>query len=94
MKAISLVSQVLAQFVVTAVFGPGGRRGFHLRVFYIRICTLLDQKDDHCPVTVERRVVETRCMHNQIDAASLLLEKGAQIDAIPPGFDYSGTGIR
>ena len=33
------------------------------------------------------------CMHNQIDAASLLLEKGAQINAIPPGFDYSGTGL-
>ncbi|MGH9881031.1 MAG: ankyrin repeat domain-containing protein [Pyrinomonadaceae bacterium] len=33
------------------------------------------------------------CMHNQIEAASLLLEKGAQIDAIPPGFDYSGTGL-
>jgi hypothetical protein len=33
------------------------------------------------------------CMHNHIDAASLLLEKGAQIDAIPPGFDYSGTGL-
>jgi uncharacterized protein len=33
------------------------------------------------------------CMHNQIDAASFLLEKGAQIDAIPPGFDYSGTGL-
>lgn len=33
------------------------------------------------------------CMHNQIDAARLLLKKGAQIDAIPPGFDYSGTGL-
>src|SRR5258706_8022100 len=33
------------------------------------------------------------CMHNQIDAARLLLQKGAQIDAIPPGFDYSGTGL-
>lgn len=33
------------------------------------------------------------CMHNQIDTAGLLLEKGAQIDAIPPGFDYSGTGL-
>jgi uncharacterized protein len=33
------------------------------------------------------------CMHNQIDAARLLLHKGAQIDAIPPGFDYSGTGL-
>ncbi|MDX6497231.1 MAG: uncharacterized protein QOG23_491 [Blastocatellia bacterium] len=33
------------------------------------------------------------CMHNQIDAARLLLQKGARIDAIPPGFDYSGTGL-
>jgi ankyrin repeat protein len=33
------------------------------------------------------------CMHNHIDAASLLLKKGAQINAIPPGFDYSGTGL-
>lgn len=33
------------------------------------------------------------CMHNQIDAANFLLEQGAKIDAIPPGFDYSGTGL-
>lgn len=33
------------------------------------------------------------CMHNHVDAASLLLKKGAQIDAIPLGFDYSGTGL-
>ena len=33
------------------------------------------------------------CMHNRIDAAELLLNKGAQINAIPPGFDYSGTGL-
>ena len=33
------------------------------------------------------------CMHNQIDAARLLLQKGAEINAIPPGFDYSGTGL-
>ena len=33
------------------------------------------------------------CMHNHIDAARLLLQKGAQIDAVPPGFDYSGTGL-
>ena len=33
------------------------------------------------------------CMHNQLEAAQLLLEHGAQIDAIPPGFDYSGTGL-
>lgn len=33
------------------------------------------------------------CNNNQIDAARLLLEKGAQVNAIPPGFDYSGTGL-
>ena len=33
------------------------------------------------------------CMHGHIEAAQLLLEKGAQIDAIPGGFDYSGTGL-
>ncbi|MGI9064788.1 MAG: ankyrin repeat domain-containing protein [Pyrinomonadaceae bacterium] len=33
------------------------------------------------------------CNRNQIDAARLLLQKGAQINAIPPGFDYSGTGL-
>jgi hypothetical protein len=33
------------------------------------------------------------CMHNQIDAAKFLLNKGAQINAIPPGFDFAGTGL-
>ena len=33
------------------------------------------------------------CMHHHIDAARMLLQKGAQIDAIPPGFDYSGAGL-
>ncbi len=33
------------------------------------------------------------CMRNQLETATFLLEKGAQIDAIPPGFDYSGTGL-
>ena len=33
------------------------------------------------------------CMHNQIDAAQLVLSKGAQINAIPPGFDFAGTGL-
>ena len=33
------------------------------------------------------------CIHNQIEAARLLLEKGAQVNAIPPGFDYSGSGL-
>jgi uncharacterized protein len=33
------------------------------------------------------------CMHNRVDAAKLLLDKGAEINAIPPGFDYAGTGL-
>ena len=33
------------------------------------------------------------CMHGHIDAAKLLLQKGAQINAIPGGFDYSGTAL-
>ena len=33
------------------------------------------------------------CMHNHIESARLLLQKGAQIDAIANGFDYSGTAL-
>jgi ankyrin repeat protein len=33
------------------------------------------------------------CMHGHVDAAALLLDKGAAIDAIPFGFDFAGTGL-
>src|SRR5215471_14243884 len=33
------------------------------------------------------------CMHSRIDAARLLLGKGADINVIPGGFDYAGTGL-
>ena len=33
------------------------------------------------------------CMHGHIDAAKLLLAKGAEINSIPDGFDYAGTGL-
>lgn len=33
------------------------------------------------------------CAHGRVEAAKLLLEKGAEINAIPPGFDYAGTGL-
>jgi ankyrin repeat protein len=33
------------------------------------------------------------CMHGQMDAAKLLLDEGAQINVIPGGFDYAGTGL-
>ena len=33
------------------------------------------------------------CMHGHVAAAKLLLEKGADVNAIPGGFDYSGTAL-
>jgi ankyrin repeat protein len=33
------------------------------------------------------------CMGGQIDAVERLLAHGARINAIPPGFDYAGTGL-
>ena len=33
------------------------------------------------------------CMHGHVEAAQLLLEKGAEINVIPGGFDYAGTGL-
>jgi len=33
------------------------------------------------------------CMHDHIEAARVLLKKGAEIDAIPPGFHYAGTAL-
>jgi len=33
------------------------------------------------------------CMHGHIEAAKLLLEHGAEINVVPGGFDYAGTGL-
>ncbi len=33
------------------------------------------------------------CMHGHTDTAEVLLKKGAQINAIPGGFDFAGTGL-
>jgi ankyrin repeat protein len=33
------------------------------------------------------------CMHGHIGAAKLLLQKGAQVNTVPGGFDYSGSGL-
>lgn len=33
------------------------------------------------------------CMHGHLDAAQLLLNKGAEINVIPGGFDYAGAGL-
>jgi len=51
----------------------------------------------------ERRAHQTRdiinnafvyaCMQNHIDAAKFLLQRGADINSIPPGFHYQGTAL-
>jgi len=33
------------------------------------------------------------CMHGHIEAAKLLLQHGAEINVVPRGFDYAGTGL-
>lgn len=33
------------------------------------------------------------CMHGHLDAAKLLLDQGAEINVIPGGFDFAGTGL-
>lgn len=33
------------------------------------------------------------CMHGHVAAARLLLQKGAELDVVPGGFDYAGTGL-
>jgi uncharacterized protein len=33
------------------------------------------------------------CMHGHLDAAQLLLDKGAEINVLPGGFDFTGTGL-
>jgi ankyrin repeat protein len=33
------------------------------------------------------------CMHSHIEAAQLLLQHGAEINVVPGGFDYAGTGL-
>ena len=33
------------------------------------------------------------CMHGHLDAAEMLLDHGAQINVIPGGFDFAGTGL-
>jgi ankyrin repeat protein len=33
------------------------------------------------------------CMHGHVDAAAFLLDRGAELNTIPGGFDYSGTAL-
>lgn len=33
------------------------------------------------------------CMHHRLEAAKRLLQRGAQVNVLPPGFDYGGSGL-
>ena len=49
------------------------------------------------PANYEQAIINNAfvyaCMHGRIEAAQLLMGKGAEINAIPSGFDYAGTGL-
>jgi ankyrin repeat protein len=45
------------------------------------------------PIDIINNAFVYACMGNHIEAAKFLLEKGAEINAIPQGFDYAGTGL-
>lgn len=47
----------------------------------------------HHPRDIVNNAFVYACMHNRLAAAKLLLQKGAEIDAIPPGFHYPGTAL-
>ena len=47
----------------------------------------------HRPQDIINNAFIYACMNNHIDAAKFLLQKGADTNAIPPGFDYAGTGL-
>jgi ankyrin repeat protein len=62
-------------------------------------CTIKDELEakvaswSNNPQDIINNAFVYACMHDQIEAAQFLLNKGAEINAIPPGFDYSGTGL-
>jgi ankyrin repeat protein len=47
----------------------------------------------HTPREIINNAFVYACMHNQLEAAQLLLDHGAEINTIPPGFDYAGTAL-
>jgi uncharacterized protein len=65
------------------------------------IASPFDTQGDAASVTPEsrdpRNVINNAfvyaCMRGKLEAAKRLLEKGAEINTIPPGFDFAGTGL-
>jgi hypothetical protein len=47
----------------------------------------------HSPQSILDNAFVYACINDRLAAARLLLQKGAALDAIPPGFDYSGTAL-
>jgi ankyrin repeat protein len=54
---------------------------------------LVQPSETHPDLDIVNNAFIYACAHNRIDAAKVLLEKGAELDAIPPGFDYAGTAL-
>jgi ankyrin repeat protein len=48
---------------------------------------------DRTPQGVLNNAFVYACMHHRLQAAELLLEQGAEINTVPPGFDFAGTGL-
>jgi len=52
-----------------------------------------DESEKQYQLAIINNAFVYACMHGHIDAAQLLLDKGAEINVIPNGFDYAGTGL-
>lgn len=45
------------------------------------------------PIDIINNALIYACINNHLEAVKLLLKKGAEVNAIPPGFDYAGTAL-
>jgi uncharacterized protein len=45
------------------------------------------------PVNIVNNALVYACSHGHADTAEALLDRGAQVDAIPPGFHYAATSL-
>ena len=58
-----------------------------------KLVATMDSWSDHAAQSVIDNAFVYACLHNRIDAARLLLQRGARINAIPAGFHYPGTAL-
>src|SRR6185503_17459158 len=63
------------------------------RVTTLPQCLVLSSKNAPNQLEMARTLIDAGADPNAPLAARLLLEKGAEINRIPGGFDFSGTGL-